>query len=44
MSVEIKLKNKKEKIVETEDISSEICDADDINKLYSKKCGNNKEL
>ena len=43
MSVEIKLKNKKEKIIETEDISSEICDADDINKLYSKKCGNNKE-
>jgi hypothetical protein len=42
MSVEIKLK-KKDKIKETEDISSEICDADDINKLYSKKCGNNKE-
>jgi hypothetical protein len=43
MSVEIKLKNKKDKIIETKDISSEICDADDINKLYSKKCGNNKE-
>ena len=48
MSVEIKLKTKKgKKQSEVEDveskISSEVCDADEINKLYSKKCGNNKE-
>ena len=49
MSVEIKLKTKKgKKQSEVEDvgsdiISSEVCDADEINKLYSKKCGNNKD-
>ena len=45
MSVDIKLKTKKPKISEDleSDIASEVCDADEINKLYSKKCGNNKE-
>ena len=48
MSIEIKLKTKKgQKQPELEDvdtdIASEICDVDEINKLYSKKCGNNKE-
>ena len=45
MSVDIKLKTKKPKISEEleSDIASEVCDADEINKLYSKKCGNNKE-
>ena len=48
MSVEIKLKTKKgkkkseEEVVESE-IASEVCDADEINKLYSKKCDNNKQ-
>jgi hypothetical protein len=48
MSVEIKLKTKKgkknseEEVIESE-IASEVCDADEINKLYSKKCGNNKQ-
>jgi hypothetical protein len=46
MSVEIKLKSKKGKKEAADvesDIDSEICDADEINKLYSKKCGNNKD-
>jgi len=48
MSVEIKLKSKKETKGKKEDdiemdISSEECKLDDINNLYSKKCGNNKE-
>ena len=48
MSIEIKLKTKKgQKQPELEEtdtvIASEICDVDEINKLYSKKCGNNKE-
>jgi hypothetical protein len=53
MSVEIKLKTKKEKEkkyekkerdddVET-DIASDECDINEINKLYSNKCGNNNK-
>ena len=41
MSIDIKLKTKKPKISEDME-ASEVCDADEINKLYSKKCGNNK--
>jgi hypothetical protein len=48
MSVEIKLKtkkgkNKSETKAEESDNDIEVCDAAEINKLYSKKCGNNKE-
>jgi len=51
MSVEIKLKSKKgKKEVEVDadvdaemDISGEECNLDDINNLYSKKCGNNNK-
>ena len=49
MSVEIKLKSKKGKKEAKEaddvesDIASEICDSDEINNLYNKKCGNNKD-
>jgi len=50
MSVEIKLKSKKEKKGKKEkeedfdtDIASKECDINEINKLYSNKCGNNNK-
>ena len=47
MSVEIKLKSKKEKKEKKEDIETDIaseeCDINEINKLYSNKCGNNNK-
>jgi hypothetical protein len=49
MSVEIKLKTKKsKKQIESEsnqesNVDNEMCDIDDINKLYLKKCGTNNE-
>ena len=45
MSIEIKLKKKEKPDVESDTVNKEeICDLDEINKLYSKKCGlNNKE-
>ena len=45
MSVEIKLKKrvKEDNESSTSEQKEEICDLDKINKLYSKKCGSNKE-